>query len=156
MPVSLEWQIEGVKEMNRDLNYISNEIKDFTIPLTKSAEMFLERIRTNFESQGALFGGWAPLRPSTIREKIRLGYPLDILVRTGLLKNNFQYQVNRDYAIVFNPTEYFGYHQSRAPRKKLPRRVMMTLMEAVKGDIIQIFRKYIYEKTKIWSSGRRD
>lgn len=152
MPVSLTWNIEGAKEISMGLSKLAMEIKDFREPLNESANELLKSFETNFAAQGSLFGGWNQLKSSTISQKIRLSYPLNILERTGLLKGSFQKEVDSEKATLFNPVEYFKYHQSRGSRKKLPRRVMMKIDETRRGAIVQYFRNYIHKVTGRWTS----
>ena len=76
-------------------------------------------------------GTWERLAASTVREKARLGYGRrPILVRSGLLRNRltrqYSFMVFRapNTALLEIPPDvaYGVYHQSRAPRTKLPRR----------------------------------
>jgi len=51
------------------------------------ADDFLAIERAQFSSQGTRGGmAWAPLQPSTIKQKERRGQPLDILVATGRMR----------------------------------------------------------------------
>jgi hypothetical protein len=44
---------------------------------------------TNFRNKGLRWKNpWKPLAPSTLAEKLRLGYPPDILVRTGMMRRS--------------------------------------------------------------------
>jgi hypothetical protein len=68
--------------------------------------------------------------------------PGPLLERTGDLRHSFEDIMFDDYAVIFNTAEYFKYHQSRAPRAKLPRRVMMKIDQARKQFIQKSFQKY--------------
>ena len=107
MPVELTYTIEGAKELHIGLGKLGDKIKDPKEPLNDAADGLLKLFTTNFTSEGALFGGWAPLKESTIKEKIRLGFPLRILERTGLLRSSFKKEVTSSQATLYNPIEYF-------------------------------------------------
>jgi len=64
-----------------------------------------------------------------------------ILEATGRMRDSFQYESSNMWTRVFNTVNYFKYHQSRMPRTRLPRRVMMKLDNQRKQSIVQIFHK---------------
>jgi len=158
MAVDISWEIEGVKEFNRTLENITTDLKDFSEPLDECADNLLKSFETNYAAQGGLFGGWSPLARSTIERKIQKGWSLNILEATGKMRKNFEKEVTKDYARLFNPTSYFKYHQSRGSRTKLPRRVMMMIDKKRKDKIIESFRNFILRVTgkakdkQIWKS----
>jgi hypothetical protein len=61
------------------------------------------------------------------------------------MRNSFIHKEGKDYVLVTNTAPYFKYHQSRLPRRKLPRRVMMKLDETRKQTIVKEFQKAIIE-----------
>ena len=69
---------------------------------------------------------WAPLAASTLRRKykgkLRSAYGTKPLNATGTLKKSFRFRTQDDGVLIFTEEDYFKYHQSDAPRKKLPRR----------------------------------
>ena len=80
---------------------------------------------------GGFFGGgskWAPLAPSTIREKQRLGYgAMPIMWRTGALAESLTdkgaagnvFQAGADYVVVGSTLFYAKYHQFGSRKQKL-------------------------------------
>jgi phage gpG-like protein len=79
----------------------------------------------NFDRQGALQGGWSPLRPSTIRQKARIGKEVP-LVRSGQMRANFTQFYSDENAGVGNAISYSKVHHEgtskMARRELLPRR----------------------------------
>lgn len=134
MSVVIEGSIEGEQQLSRRLMVMSDGLNDFSEPLQASATELMHSFDTNFASEGQLFGGW---------EARKQDYPWPILQRTGFMKGNFQSDVGRDEAVLTNPTDYFPYHQSNAPRTKLPRRVMMKIDQERKVFIQKAFQAYI-------------
>lgn len=146
--MELHWSIEGEKQLAQKLEKIGKEIKDWQ-PAFREASDRLKNIFSNdvFSSNGGVLGqSWAPLKPQYLAQKLKAGYPADTLVRTGLMKSNFYSNVYRDYAEIGNNTEYFKYHQSKLPRSKMPRRVMMKLSTPQSEMVVKIFHNYWYKK----------
>lgn len=147
MPFELSWTIEGEQQLARRLRQVETKISNFSKPFRTSAQM-LENVfsKSVFASQGGAIGEkWKRLSPYTVAQKARLGYPADPLVRTGKMKRGFRSIVSTDQAVIYNTAEYFKYHQSNQPRKKLPRRVMMKLADRQKEDIVRIFQQFVRE-----------
>lgn len=147
--MQLSWSIEGEKQLARNLKQIGDEIKDWT-PAFKQAAEGLKKVFSEdvFATQGSVIGErWNPLKPTYLAQKVKSGYPADTLVKTGTMRNNFETLVKTDYAEIWNSTQYFKYHQSKEPRSKLPRRIMMKLGENQKEYIVKIFHTYWYKKT---------
>lgn len=148
--MKLSWSIEGEEQLVRNLRNIGKGIKDWT-PAFKEASDRLKKVFSEdvFKTKGSIIGEqWNPLKPKYLAQKLRGGFPADTLVKTGKMQNSFQSIVQTDRAEIWNSTQYFKYHQSSAPRSKLPRRVMMKLAENQKQIIVKIFHTYWYKKTK--------
>lgn len=93
------------------------------------ANWFAEQERVQFATEGARWGQpWAPLKPATIAEKQRRGYPLSILVRTGELERSLSIRslsIERLYPqrmTLGTRVPYAHFHQdgtSRMPARNL-------------------------------------
>jgi phage gpG-like protein len=145
----LSWSIEGEEQLVRNLKDIGQGVKDW-MPAFKEASDKLLKVFSDdvFRTQGgAIQEKWNPLKPKYLAQKVKSGYPADALVKTGRMKSNFQSIVKTDRAEIWNSTQYFKYHQSAAPRNKLPRRVMMKLGNSQKEIVVKIFHTYWYKKT---------
>ena len=148
MALQLEWKIEGTQELSRRLQNIGEGIKDWT-PAFREASEELAGIFANevFDTKGGTIGeSWKPLTPRYLSQKLKQGYPADPLVRTGKMKNSFKTQFKADFGEVWNSMFYFKYHQSKEPRSKIPRRIMMKLGENQKQLVVKIFHTYWYKK----------
>jgi phage gpG-like protein len=144
----LRFTVEGVPELSRMLAITNQRLSDFKLPLQKSAGFILADVERNFISEGGLVGGWQPLAPSTVKGRIREGYGGEhpILERTGSLRRSFFSTVTNTKAMVTSGSPYFAFHQSRLPRKRLPRRAMLVLTEYTRQNIVQEFNQYIRGK----------
>lgn len=60
----------------------------------------------SFANQGSARGAWAPLRPRTVAERIRLGYPgrRPILVRSGQLRASWTQRGHSDHVETYERT----------------------------------------------------
>ena len=149
---NLSWSIEGDKQLSRVLLNVSNAAKDFKKPLGQSAVMLRELFEGDvFKTEGgAIQRQWARLSPATVARKARSGYPFPTkpLVATGKMQKSFYTTVTSDYAIVGNNQDYFKYHQSNKPRKRLPRRQMMRIDNERKVEIVRYFQEHLRNEAK--------
>jgi phage gpG-like protein len=140
----LKFSVEGIPELHRVLGLTHAKLTNFKIPLNKSAGFILSDVQRNFDTEGALTGGWKPLSEGTIKQRVREGFGAGpMLQRTGALRKSFYSYVDEKRALVSSHSPYFAYHQSRMPRTKIPRRVMLILSESTKQNIVQEFNKFL-------------
>lgn len=146
MSIQISWTIEGEKQFSRKLQGLSTDLKDFRTPFAAIGER-LKFIFSNdvFSTQGgAIQESWQRLSPYTVAMKAKRGYPSAPLIATGAMKKGFKSIVTSDQVVIYNVVDYFKYHQSNKPRKRLPRRVMMKLgnqqREIVQKEIIKYIR----------------
>lgn len=146
----LQWEVEGHKELSRVLIGMESKLKDFTPPLRDSAQ-YLEKVFSTevFDTQGAAIGQrWKRLSPLTVAQKARQGLSTLPLIGTGALQAAFRSAVSPLEAVISNVAPYFKYHQSRAPRSRLPRRAMMGLGNDQKTSIVRFFQRHIRESMR--------
>jgi len=146
--LDLTWSIEGDAQLVRRLRGIGKEVKDWTPAFGEAAE----KLKSIFENDvfrtegGAIQEKWQPLKPQYLAQKLKQGYPADILIRTGVMKNSFFTESSRMQGVVSNQSPYFKYHQSKTPRSKLPRRIIMKLGNKQKEIVVKVFHTYWYKK----------
>jgi phage gpG-like protein len=142
---NLKVTLEGEKVLTKMLLNEASKLKDFTEPLQQSSDVVLKDIRINFDTEGGLVGGWTPLAQATIRRRINKGYgAAPILVNTGKYKSSFKAMVGSRAAIIDAwGVNYHKYHQSMAPRSRLPRRQTLFLREETKREIVRFFQEYM-------------
>lgn len=146
----ISWEIEGEVQLSRKLIGLSNNLKDLHRPFSDSAAYLKQTFsRDVFRSQGAVIDEkWKRLSPYTVSQKAKRGYPATPLVGTGAMQNSFYTIVSSDQAVIVNSASYFKFHQSRAPRTHLPRRVMMKIGNRQKVEIVRFFQRYVHESIK--------
>jgi phage gpG-like protein len=145
MAFQLQWSIEGDTQLSRRLIGLEGALSDYRRPFGDAANYLKTTFsRDVFDTQGGAIGErWTRLSPYTVAQKARKGYPSTPLIGTGSMRNSFQTIVSSDQAVVYNTAAYFKFHQSKAPRKNLPRRVMMKLADRQKETIVRFFQEHI-------------
>lgn len=114
---------------------------------------YRKQIDRQFRSEGSTAGfPWRPLAPATIRDRVRKGFPPGpILQRTGdlrdsLVESNHSRGCKGNTAqgwFIGTQVEYAKYHQSRAPRKQLPRRAFLVISRPFKLFVIRTIHRFI-------------
>lgn len=138
--IELSASLEGDKELHRTLNIIPKNLDNFEEPLFRIGIEMLSAFDSNYDSRGSLFKAkWKP-------RKDKKSHPL--LEKTGKMRRSFTSKLGNNYVELYNTAEYFKYHQSNAPRKKLPRRVMMKIDEIRKVFIVKAFQEHIRSSIK--------
>lgn len=102
-----------------------------------------------FASQGGVLGvQWPTLAASTMLYKAKKyrQYTTVPLIATGAMKGSFKADATSNSVIVSNTAPYFPYHQSSAPRRKIPYRPMMAINAPLKSTIKAIIQKDIAAK----------
>ncbi len=143
--VGITIDLQGEKLMSRALEMSALKIADFTAPLAASAAALQKSFQMNFDEDGGLYGGWAPRKP-----QMRAGARIDtwpLLQKTGAMRSSFYSDITPTMATLGNHAPYFKYHQSSAPRTRLPRRVMIGITNSDKVVIQKIFQQHILDST---------
>lgn len=149
--LELQFEIEGDQLLYSRLEGIAKNLADWKDTFVKTGEYLKKSFKDNFEVQGALLGKpWQPLKPATIAFKLRKGYPrpYDPLIATGRMMESFADETGKFHVRVYNPIEYFKYHQSNKPRRVIPRRVMIHLTAKMQQQIVKFFGEKIQDKLK--------
>lgn len=135
--------IEGEEQMNTVLGLAARGLSDFSRPLQQVNSLLLHTFDLNFDSRGALFGGWQERKPQFGPGGVRVDtWPL--LEKTGAMRSQFRSDFQGQNSLtITNGASYFKYHQSNQPRKRLPRRIMMMLDKERIDSIVKIFQEYI-------------
>jgi len=91
-----------------------------------------------FKSQGGVYAiPWPRLAPATQAYKIKhyRQYTTVPLMATGTMSRSFIYKATSRTLTIGNTAPYFMYHQSTAPRTKIPWRPMMLINTPIKDTI---------------------
>jgi len=152
--LSVSIEIKGDKETIAALGKLGSSLLNFQMAMRSIGKELVSYYGNNvMNSQGGAIGQrWPALKQSTKEAKAKRYYTSTPLVNTGTMKQSFDSMApDLNSVTIGNKAPYFVYHQSSAPRSKLPRRVMMSTGGNVKGIIGQIIDADI--KAKIQKAG---
>lgn len=132
-----------------DFLALSLQVKSFHEPLKRSVQQVMApSIAANFDAGGR--PAWAPLADATIEDKDRLGFPPDILIRTGKLKRVAQqlniWTITSEEAYVSDlpGAEYGFFHEGGT--QFMPQRIFMDVTENDENKIADVFEAWIGER----------
>lgn len=101
----------------------------------------------NFASQGGVVGYvWPRLSPKYSVWKAKHYPGRGPLVRTGAMQHAFDYSANSTSVHIQNLMPYAKYHDSTAPRTKMPYRPLTGVNEPIKNLIKDVIEKDIRNK----------
>ena len=151
MALKIEIRIDGDKETIRKLRKASGQLEDYSKEFKSLSRPLLDYFTNSvFETEGQIFGEpWPKLKPTYEFQK-RVKYPgAGILVASGDMKKAYRAVSSSNFLQVYNPTDYFKYHQSPAPRtSKLPRRIMLKFNEERIKFITKTLEKGLFSRIK--------
>lgn len=143
--VSIEMNEAQYAAAARRLEGFARAMADLT-PANREASiaMYGFTIR-NFDRQGGLQGGWAPLAPSTIRQKQRAGKEVP-LVRSGHLRAGFTSFYSRENAGVGNEVSYSKFHHEGTGR--MPKRELLPRRDVVAQIGLKVYGNYVEREAR--------
>jgi phage gpG-like protein len=152
--VTITGYLDGAQIINRQLDALEARLTDASPAWPATLAVFQSLARATFSTEGAsnAAGKWPELKPSTQAERRRQGYGAahPILQRTRTLMRSVT-QRTGDTILVQTPN-YFGvgsavpwivYHQSTAPRKKLPRRAVVDFTTDDRHEMVRPLRQHL-------------
>lgn len=142
--------VTGDKELMAKLDRLDLALHNWSKPLTTIGDDLIRYYRdTVFNSMGGVLGApWAKLAPSTVAAKAKhyRQYSAVPLMATGQMRDSFRAEATKNALAITNEMPYFVYHQSSAPRTRLPRRQMMGINPDLKSLIQKIIKDYVVEQ----------
>jgi hypothetical protein len=146
--------VEGLPEVDRMLQGVESRTQDVSPAWPKVVEVFHAIVARAFASEGGSTGApWPQLAPRTQLQRRRIGLPPahPILERSGALKRALttgegayvRSTATRLEYLLSSEVGYFKYHQSRAPRTRLPRRAPVLLTGDDKNALVFPIRLYV-------------
>jgi hypothetical protein len=146
--------VEGLPEVDRFMAGMADRMTDVSPAWPKVVEVFQAIVARAFATEGASTGApWPQLAKRTQMQRAKLGFPPahPILERRGTLKRALT--TGEGAYVRTSPTSleyllssevgYFKYHQSRAPRSRLPRRAPVLLTGDDKNALTFPIRLYV-------------
>lgn len=147
--------VEGDVIVDRLLQGLDARARDLTPVWPEVVRVFQGVVAKAFASEGASTGAdWPELAPSTNADRMRQGFPPahPILQRTGKLMRALTVgegafvattPTSMRYIVSEQETPYFKYHQSTAPRLRLPRRAPVLLTADDRTAVVHPIRLFI-------------
>lgn len=152
--VEIRIRLEGEDIVVRRFEAIAERLGDLRPAWPAVRQVFFQLMAQSFASEGAStdFGMWPELAESTKAERARLGFPPahPILQRTRRLARSLTavgpealYADGPTFMIAGSTVEYFPYHQSRLPRRRLPRRPPASFTADQRHALLRPIRVYL-------------
>lgn len=151
----IRFVVEGEQLVARRFEALADRVDDPSPAWPFVYRTFLALNRGAFASEGASSdaGSWPALAARTQADRVRKGFPAahPILERTGRLKRsltaegdeNAIYQASTNEMRASSAVPYFKYHQSRAPRKVIPRRAVISYTADQRSALLHPIRLYL-------------
>lgn len=152
--------IFGDVQLDRRMLRFAAKADDFSPAFEDLADDFLKIERRQFATQGGASGGWAPLAPSTVRFKARMGYDPRILHRTRVMRRSLTRkgapgavreisaeEMRVGTSVVSDDGRNFPYpraHQFGTAR--MPRRRVVEFTRADRRRWIKVLQRFLWEK----------
>lgn len=144
--------ITGDRELTAKLDRLEIALQDWSNPLKAIGEDLIRYYSdTVFNSMGGALGHpWARLAPSTVafKSKHYRQYAAVPLMATGDMRESFTAENTNNTLRINNTAPYFVYHQSNAPRTRLPRRQMMGINTELKTMITKLIKEDVMMKVR--------
>jgi len=139
---------KSIQEVNRRLDRFQAAMEDTTQPNRQASIAMYGWLIRNYDREGALIGGWAPLHPKTVAEKKELGKER-MLVRSGALRQSYVPFYTKENAGVGSELIYSKPHQEGNPARNLPARPMLPSREVVLDIGIRVYGDYVRRQVKV-------
>lgn len=149
----VNFEIAGEKQIVRRFENFTVNLDDLTPAFKEILKSFYAGEKKQFETEGGWgSGGWMPLSSSyatwkdpSLKIMEQSGYLRDAL--TGAVPANTQGNVEiieSNMLIMGTDIDYAIYHQSNAPRRKLPMRKVIEIPAAERKKWTSIIHKHIW------------
>lgn len=145
-------KITGDKETIRKLKGLKSSLINFSGAMRKIGREVVSYAGGEvFASQGGVLGhNWPRLARSTTKQKIRYypAYATSPLIATGTMRKSFKSNPSARSVTIRNTAPQFPYHNSRAPRRKIPYRPMLLVNNAIKQKVQRIMEDDVADKIR--------
>lgn len=150
--------VQGADEVGYELLRFAERVADVSPVMEEIATQEREAAAKRFDEHGP---GWAPLAESTLAAKASAGYPPDILVATGELRDSLSKLGGAHFEIVTPDSltmgtsdEIAGFHQDGTSR--MPARPLVEQDEVRRVDLVKQIQRYMIEGERaagVWTLG---
>lgn len=130
------------KSTGKRLENLTRRVSRLEVPFRKFGSYWINETEKQFDSQTDPSGKpWAALKPATLEQKRRLGYPDDILTRTGALRKSLGFSAKGKSLEVYSDSEYGQFHQYGT--SKMPKREIVGMNDKRQQMLIKIIKSYV-------------
>lgn len=140
-------QPDSVRSFLKRLNRAESQFHDRTTVNRQVGVAIYSQTLRNFDQQGRLFTRWAPLSPSTVKQKRKLGKSVP-LVRSGNLRAGFSYEATRENVRLGNEVSYSKFHNEGSPGAGIPKRQLLPSREQFLKVAVRIYEDYANRVTR--------
>jgi hypothetical protein len=150
MSLVISVSIQGDKEVLAKLKRLGSGMYDFSKAMKEIGEQGKKYFSGPvFASEGGALGEpWRDLTRAYEERKAKKWRGRGILVASGTMRDSFYEVHDKMSVLISNDAPQFIYHQSTAPRKKLPRRPMIAANTAFQKIVQVAIRNDIQEKLR--------
>jgi len=125
----------------RRFGVLVSESRDRRAPNRQLATQLTGWTLRNFQAGGSMqTPSWAPLKPSTAKQKARQGYSATPLIRTGHYRQSFRPFYDNDTAGTGSEVPYSKYHETGT--KNLPQRAALPSEKVALGYAMQVYERW--------------
>ena len=143
-------KISGTQEVIDKLRRLDDGLMNFSESMAQIGDELKSYFSGQvFASQGGVLGvRWPTLAAGTIlyKRKHYPAYATTPLIRTGGMQESFTADSTGRSVTISNTAPYFKYHQSNAPRTKIPYRPMMGINDDVQTIVHKILQAEVQRK----------
>lgn len=148
--LDIQIKITGTRQLKQKLTRLGSSLFDLRSSMgqigNEAAKYFSNQ---GFNSQGGVFGErWSPLARRTMARKTKRYPGRPPLVASGKMRDSFTYTASSRSVLIGNKMDYFKYHQSTLPRKRIPRRATMGVNAPLKNMVRDIISAEIKAKLR--------
>lgn len=162
--LDISFEVQGQREVLGRLATFGAKIENMSAAWEQVGTELLKDFQQNFDDEGGAFGKgawaqWAPLRPATVRDRQRLGFPgaHPILVRTGDLMESVTvrgapgnvFEVGPNSLVMGTTDPKAKFHQTGSRDGKLPMRRIVGITpqragwQGRAGSIVDMLQQYV-------------
>lgn len=148
--LDMKLEVEGAEQVKKMLTDLGLSVRDLKGAMTdvgdRAKKYFGGQV---FASRGGVLGQpWPRLSPAYAAQKAKRYPGRPVLVRTGVMQRSFVSRASTMSVEITNTAPWFKYHQSSAPRTKMPRRAMLGIYSGMQADVTNIIAAALAKKIK--------
>ena len=143
MTPQIKMTIIGDTQVFARIDEINKRVNDLTIPFKKAINVMLRSIDQNFTNSGRPYP-WRPLKLSTLKWKLKHGYSLRPLIRTGALRRSIVGEAQPKKLTIGTAVGYAPYHQRGTG--SIPQRKFLLFQDKDIKNISKLVSDYVTGK----------